>query len=149
MDHDILQVQCWDPQCTGVGHFLIIRIRRGKVYEGFVTYVCPHHQNRYKHVVQSGGAWWHDDLILEMMRQVEAGKSWVEITSNLNSLFNTSFSGVQRPSGKGYRGDVSRKYSRMAKIDWIPGEPHTTLLPKVIDAFKKNNQRAISSHERG
>ena len=149
MDVDHIDIPCWDAQCTGTGHFLIVRIKRHGSFESKVTYICPFHQDRYKYVVGGDGSWWTDDMITSMMGSVERGRPWADITKELNSVFGTTFSGEQRPDGKGYRGDVSRKFSRMAKIDWIPGEPHSTLLPKIRSAFSTNNKRATTSHERG
>jgi len=82
-------------------------------------------------------------MILELFSLVEQKILYSEITTRMNEKFGTEFAGVQRPGGKGFRGDVTRKVYRTAKVTWNDSEADITLIDKAAKAYQLNKGRGI------
>lgn len=142
-------VDCFDSTCTGKGFHLFIEIERLESVGKYVTYICDHHQYRYLPSNSTDHVWWTEEMVLFLFDSIERGVPYSEITSSMNSKFGTSFSGVQRSNGKGFRGDVTRKVYRTSKVDWSDSFSDDVLILIASQAYSKNNLRSATEHSGG
>lgn len=141
-------VKCFDPGCDGKGYHYLIECSRGPRKGIYVTYICPHHQNNFKHITSGDGVWWTSDMLDLVFSSLELGKSYSEITNELNSVFGLDLTGVQRPHNKGFRGEINRKMTRIARLPDGYDIMGSVDLKDIASAYSSKNKRVAGTQSK-
>jgi hypothetical protein len=114
-----------------------------------VTFICPDHQANYSKIASGEGEWWTEDLLIAVFSKIESGKNYSDITNEINKQFGTRFSGIQRPGGKGFRGDIPRKIHRLANIEWNDNDSDDKIMDKIMAAYSENRKKMGKNNGNG